>query len=221
MTLSPKDRDDWVARWREGRIQFHVDKVNPVLGRYVDRLLPEEFGCVLVPLCGKSLDLGWLVGRGYEVVGVELVEKAVEDLFSEIGGNPNISSQGKFQSWQGNGLQVLVADLFELDANVIGKFDAIWDRAALVALRPSDRDHYARNLQEFLRPNGRILLSTISFDPSKMEGPPFSVSANEVRRHFGNSLTVEKLEENINIDPNQCFTENGIDRVLEEVWLIS
>ena len=221
MTLSPKDRNGWVTRWREGRIQFHVDKVNPILDRYVDRLLPEGSGRVLVPLCGKSLDLGWLVEHGHEVVGVELVEKAVEDLFNGIGGSPTISPQGEFQSRQSNGLEVLVGDLFELDANVSGKFDAIWDRAAFVALRPSDRDRYAPHLQEFLRPNGRILLSTISYDGSKMEGPPFSVSANEVRRRFGNSLSVEKLEESINTDPNPCFTENGIGRVLEEVWLIS
>ena len=221
MTLSPKDRNGWVTRWREGRIQFHADIVNPMLDRYVDRLLPEGFGRVLVPLCGKSLDLGWLVEHGHEVVGVELVEKAVEDLFNGIGGSPTISPQGEFQSWQSNGLEVLVGDLFELDANVSGKFDAIWDRAAFVALRPSDRARYAPHLQEFLRPNGRILLSTISYDGSKMEGPPFSVSANEVHRRFGNSLSVEKLEESINTDPNPCFTENGIGRDLEEVWLIS
>ena len=221
MTLSPKDRNGWVTRWREGRIQFHVDKVNPILDRYVDRLLPEGSGRVLVPLCGKSLDLGWLVEHGHEVVGVELVEKAVEDLFNGIGGSPTISTQDVFQSWRSDGLEVLVGDLFELDANVSGKFDAIWDRAAFVALRPSDRDRYAPHLQEFLRPNGRILLSTISYDGSKMEGPPFSVSANEVHRRFGNSLSVEKLEESINTDPNPCFTDNGIGRVLEEVWLIS
>ena len=221
MTLSPKDRNGWVTRWREGRIQFHVDKVNPILASYVDRLLPEGFGRVLVPLCGKSLDLGWLVEHGHEVVGVELVEKAVEDLFNGIGGSPTISTQDVFQSWRSDGLEVLVGDLFELDANVSGKFDAIWDRAAFVALRPSDRVRYAPHLQEFLRPNGRILLSTISYDGSKMEGPPFSVSANEVHRRFGNSLSVEKLEESINTDPNPCFTENGIGRVLEEVWLIS
>ena len=53
-----------------------------------------------------------------------------------------------------------------------------------------------------------------------MEGPPFSVSADEVHRHFENNLSVVKLEENINTDPNPCFTESGLDRVLEEVWLI-
>ena len=106
MKLSPKDRDGWLTRWQEGRIQFHVDKVNPILDRYVDRLLPEGFGRVLVPLCGKSVDLGWLVDRGHEVVGVELAEKAVEDLFRELGRNPTITTPGAFQSCRSDGLQV-------------------------------------------------------------------------------------------------------------------
>ena len=220
MTLSPKDRDGWLTRWREGRIQFHVDTVNPILDRYVDRLLPEGFGRVLVPLCGKSVDLGWLNKQGHEVVGVELVEKAVEGLFKELGRNPTITTQGAFQSWRSDGLEVLVGDLFELDAEVTGKFDAIWDRAALVALRPSDRDRYASYLREFLQSTGYILLCTISYDESKMEGPPFSVCADEVHRHFENILCVEKLEGAINTNPNPCFTESGLDRVLEETWLI-
>ena len=220
MTLSPKDRDGWLTRWREGRIQFHVDTRNPILDRYVDRLLPEGFGRVFVPLCGKSVDLGWLDEQGHEVVGVELAEKAVEDLFKELGRNPTITTQGAFQSCRSDGLEVLVGDLFELDAEVTGKFDAIWDRAALVALRPSDRDRYASHLREFLQSNGYILLCTISYDESKMEGPPFSVCADEVHRHFENILRVEKLEEGINTNPNPCFTESGLDRVLEETWLI-
>ena len=220
MTLSPKDRDGWLTRWREGRIQFHIDTVNPILDRYVDRLLPEGFGRVFVPLCGKSVDLAWLDEQGHEVVGVELAEKAVEDLFKELGRNPTITTQGAFQSCRSDGLEVLVGDLFELDAEVTGKFDAIWDRAALVALRPSDRDRYASHLREFLQSNGHILLCTISYDESKMEGPPFSVCADEVHRHFENILRVEKLEGGINTNPNPCFTESGLDQGLEETWLI-
>ena len=145
-----------------------------------------------MPLCGKSVDLGWLDEQGHEVVGVELAEKAVEDLFKELGRNPTITTQGAFQSCRSDGLEVLVGDLLELDAEVTGKFDAIWDRAALVALRPSDRDRYVPHLREFLQSNGHILLCTISYDESKMEGPPFSVCADEVHRHFENFLRVDK-----------------------------
>ena len=32
---------------------------------------------VIVPLCGKSLDMLWLAEQGYSVVGLEMVEEAV------------------------------------------------------------------------------------------------------------------------------------------------
>jgi thiopurine S-methyltransferase len=220
MTLPSEDRDDWVLRWRQGRIQFHSVKVNPILERYVNRLLPEGLGRVFVPLCGKSVDLSWLVAQGYEVVGIELVEEPVKSLFNENRQSPSISTYGGFQSWESGALTVLLGDLFELDAKVSGEFDAIWDRAALVALRPSVRARYTTHLEKFLRRDGRILLCTISYDESKMDGPPFSVSTSEVSRHFGGKFRVEKLEEFINNDPNLCFRENGIDRIVEEVWLI-
>ncbi len=40
---------------------------------------------VLVPLCGKSVDLLWLVGQGCDVTGVELSEIAVRAFFAEAG----------------------------------------------------------------------------------------------------------------------------------------
>lgn len=220
MALSPRDRDGWLARWREGRIQFHVDKVNPILKRYVDHLLPEGASRVFVPLCGKSVDLSWLAEQDHEVVGVELAEKAVEELFERLRRHPVITTHGTFQSWRSDGLEVFVGDIFELDATVTGKFDGIWDRAALVALRSLDRDRYASHLRKFLRPSGHILLCTIAYDEFKMEGPPFSVSGDEVHRHFRHILPVSKLEKNIITDLSPCFTENGLDRVLEEIWLI-
>ena len=170
MKLSPKDRDGWLTRWREGRIQFHVDEVNPILDRYIDRLLPGGSGRVLVPLCGKSVDLGWLVKQGHQVVGVELVEKAVDDLFKELGRSPTISTQDVFQSWRSDGLEVLVCDLFELDTEFIGKFDAIWDRAALVALRPSDRDCYAPTFGSSCSPMAKYY-----FAPFPMMSPKWMV----------------------------------------------
>ena len=45
---------DWIARWRDGRIAFHEGHANTFLDRYIARFA----GCrrVLVPLCGKAED---------------------------------------------------------------------------------------------------------------------------------------------------------------------
>ena len=77
----------WQARWARSEIGFHLSEVNPYLQRYWPALGLPEGARVLVPLCGKSLDLAWLVGQGYQVVGVELAPRAVEDFFTEHGCN--------------------------------------------------------------------------------------------------------------------------------------
>ena len=69
--------DFWLERWSEGRIGFHLPRVNPHLERHHDVLSPR---CrVLVPLAGKTLDLWWLREQGHEVTAVELLGDATRD----------------------------------------------------------------------------------------------------------------------------------------------
>lgn len=67
--------DFWQARWQRNEIGFHLSEVNPYLLRHWPTLGLSADSRVLVPLCGKSLDLSWLAGQGHAVLGVELAEK--------------------------------------------------------------------------------------------------------------------------------------------------
>ena len=82
MTLSSEEREAWLTRWREGRTHFHLNQVHPALMRYISQV--QSGARILVPACGKSLELGWLKGQGYNVVGVELAEQAVSELFEQL-----------------------------------------------------------------------------------------------------------------------------------------
>ena len=78
------DYEDWDERWREGRIPFHQHDVTDLLARHGQRVWGvEPLGRVLVPLCGKSLDMVHLADRAASVVGVEYVEQAVQEFFAE------------------------------------------------------------------------------------------------------------------------------------------
>ncbi|WP_261863761.1 hypothetical protein [Psychrobacter sp. JCM 18900] len=55
--------------------------VNPLLIEYFNRLNLTAGSRIFVPLCGKSIDMVWLATQGYDVVGVELVETAVQEFF--------------------------------------------------------------------------------------------------------------------------------------------
>ena len=77
---------DWGDRWHEGRIPFHQSNVTDLLAQHAEHVWgTESMGRVLVPLCGKSLDMVFLADRADSIVGVEFVEQAVKDFFAEQG----------------------------------------------------------------------------------------------------------------------------------------
>jgi len=218
MTLSSEDREAWLARWREGRTRFHLDQVHPALMRYISQL--PSGARILVPLCGKSLDLGWLKDQGYNVVGVELAEQAVSELFEQLEVEPTRTPDGPFEIWESPGLSVYVGDIFELTADLAGTFDALWDRAALIALNPTDRTRYAPHVSSFLKKDSSVLLSVVHYDQQKMGGPPFSVTDDEIYRLYAACQSLEKLQSKNVTSRNPMFIEAGLDTVTENLWLI-
>ena len=72
------DEDFWQRRWACNEIGFHLSEVNPYLQQFWPALNVASGAQVLVPLCGKSLDMIWLAEQGYRVLGVELAQAAVE-----------------------------------------------------------------------------------------------------------------------------------------------
>ena len=59
----------WHERWALGQIGFHQERVHPALPAHEDVFLGAEGLSVLVPLCGKSLDLLWLLEQDLRVTG--------------------------------------------------------------------------------------------------------------------------------------------------------
>lgn len=89
------DTSFWLERWESNRIAFHKSEANPLLVKYFQELDLAKGSCVFVPLCGKTLDIAWLLAKGYRVAGAELIEIAIEQLFAELGVEPKISEAGE------------------------------------------------------------------------------------------------------------------------------
>jgi len=137
---------------------------------------------VLVPLCGKSADLEWLVVQGHEVVGVELSEIAAQAFFAERNISPTRREQGRFVTYEHGALSILVGDFFETTPELTGYCDGVYDRAALIALPADLRAQYAAHLPSLLAPKARELLVTLHYDAPG--GPPFDVSPEEVAQLY-------------------------------------
>ncbi len=207
------DADFWHQKWQAKQIGFHNAEPNPLLLAHIDKLALAAGSRVFVPLCGKTLDIGWLLAGGYEVVGAELSELAVSELFQELGVVPRIQSVGGFRHYHADGLDVFVGDIFQLDAVTLGRVDAVYDRAALVALPAAMRNSYPRHLMQITRTAPQLLI-TYDYDQTQIAGPPFSVSVEEVHSHYADAYRITALE--------HLEVEGGLKGVpsRETVWLL-
>jgi len=227
---------DWARRWEKKQTGWHKDAVHPHLASFVERwdsaaratavrdgkADASTAPTVLVPLCGKSVDLLWLYQRGFRVIGIEFVPQAILEFFLETPTFPNwrcetlSPADGKdagrspirrYVAGEGDRLQILQADILspQLDRDFLrrhcgvtggdGGVDAIWDRASLVAMNPHTRRSYAASLRRMGKAKGlQQLLNIFHYDQSLMAGPPFSVSEEFVRETLYPSSEGTKVE---------------------------
>jgi thiopurine S-methyltransferase len=179
----------WHQRWEKNEIAFHEGKANPLLVKHLHELSVAKGRRIFLPLCGKTLDISWLLSNGYRVAGAELSQLAIEQLFMELGVQPEISTAGELEQWSAKNLDIFIGDIFALSRKLLGPVDAIYDRAALVALPGDMRDRYTGHLIEITGKAPQLLIC-YEYDQRVMDGPPFSVSNEEVKRHYAGKYDV-------------------------------
>lgn len=212
-------RADWESRWDEGRTAFHRTEVNELVGKYADRVWGDDpLGQVLVPLCGKSVDMAFLAERAGSVVGVEYVEQAVDEFFAEQGLVPRVES-GKYNRHRAGPYTIYVADFFDITTDLTGTNDAALDRASLVTLDARGRPRYVEHLHSLLSEGARSLLVTFDYDQSQMSGPPFAVSDDEVERLFSPGFELELLECRDVLGPQ--FRARGLTGMTESAFVLT
>jgi len=219
----------WHNRWQENRIGFNQSEMNPLLIKYWSALNVSAGSRVFVPLCGKSIDMVWLAAQGYDVVGVELVESAVQAFFAEQDiqpivhqhrENPNIKYyQGKLED-SGRTITLWVADIFALTSKDIGNINAVYDKAALIALPANMRFAYNEQVRQLsIDTNNQAasqLLLTLNYDQSKKDGPPFSINHEQVQQYYSEHYQITELAN----EPASIGSATELE-VTEHVWLLS
>jgi thiopurine S-methyltransferase len=187
------DANFWLARWAENDIGFHQSRPHPLLIKYSKDLSLREGSRVFLPLCGKTSDIPWLLSKGYQVAGAELAPMAVDQLFADLKMKAHISDAGQTRRYSAKDIDIFVGDIFNLSDKLLGRVDAVYDRAALVALPKEMRDRYAAHLKNISNHASQLLIC-YEYDQKLMEGPPFSVSGEEIRRHYQDSYEITLVE---------------------------
>lgn len=206
------DAQFWHRKWERDEIAFHEAEPKPLLLRHLPVLDLSPGARVFLPLCGKSRDIAWLLDHGYRVAGIELSPIAVEQFFAAIGLSPAASEVGGLRRLEAAGVTIFVGDVLTLGREALGPVDAVYDRAALVALPAAMRERYAAHLPAVSAGTPQLLV-TFDYDPSRLDGPPFCVTETEVRRHYDRAYRVACIE-NRELDRGL----KGFRPVREAVW---
>jgi thiopurine S-methyltransferase len=211
----------WHERWEKNEIGFHQQEFNRHLMNHAHRLELVPGAHVLVPLCGKSLDLLWLAAKGFRVSGIELSERAVEELFIEndLAFKTRAIPGGRLYSHRN--LSVYCMDFFDFDLELIPRPDAVYDRASLVALPAGMRPDYCKRLAAMMPVGCRSLLVTLDYPPDEMNGPPFAVSTREVRALLEAWFEFDLIHSEDCLPREPRFAKKGLTYLHEHVMLLS
>ncbi len=155
--------DFWHERWRAGQIGFHQPAVDRHLAQYWPNLGLARSSHVFVPLCGKSLDLLWLLEQGHRVSGVELSTIALESFCMENRVPARRRPGEGFDVYEAANLKLHRADIFLLDPARLGPVDAVYDRAALIAWPPQLRSAYVEHMAALTVSGTQTLLVTLEY----------------------------------------------------------
>ena len=191
----------WHSKWQKNEIGFHEPEGNALLVKYSSFLIGDDSPSssssrIFVPLCGKTRDIGWLLAQGCEVVGAELSEVAITQLFEELGVEPTISTSNNGKVYTKDGLTVYVGDIFKLTSSDIGNVTGVYDRAALVALPSPLREQYSAHLIAITQCAPQLIIS-FDYDQNEMAGPPFSVNEKTVDSLYSADYNIQRLERSV------------------------
>ena len=184
--------DYWLDVWVQDKLPFHQASVNPLLEKYWPSLQVIRGANILVPLCGKTSDLIFLANAGYHVIGAELSEIACEAFFVENKITFKKDKINNFTRYYSDQIEIYCGDFFQLSAAMLPSIDAVYDRAALIALPNNLRPSYAKHLTNLMN-SGSQMLCIVHQSPDLVQGPPFLVPQEEIMDLYGECFQITEI----------------------------
>jgi methyl halide transferase len=167
----------WETLYSERGDGWELGGPHPSLVHLVETTAPPR-GRVAVPGCGRGHDARFLASRGYEAVGFDFADAAVQ-------------AARRLATQQGVDVRFEQRDIFTLDRDHAHAFDGIWEYTCYCAIDPRRRLEYLNVMATILKPGGWFLGC---FFPVRSGGggPPFPVSRSEIRKVLSPRFRIER-----------------------------
>lgn len=212
--------DYWIEGWEQGRTGFDQSEPHRWLPEHWASVEVANDAVVFVPLCGKTVDMVWLAEQGHRIIGVEVSEIAVVGFFDMVGLTPEVEVIGPLSAYRAGPYEIWRGDLFEVPATVFDRVDVVYDRASIVALPPQIRQRYTQMLSTQLRGDAPWYLVSFTYDQSEMDGPPFSVTLEEIDALLADEFDIETVVDESVIERAAAMQERGLTEMRETLSIL-
>lgn len=164
----------------------------------------------------------WLSTQGASIIGVDLVEQAINEFISEHTLSLDKVATETITHYTNDQWHLIHGNIFEATVAQIGIVDAIFDRAALVALPLDTRVNYTKHCLSLLKEGGKILLITYDSPAADHQGPPFPVRKGTVERLYAEATSCVQIDEVIThkVDDERLQKRN-LDWSRANIWEIT
>ncbi|KAK2155941.1 hypothetical protein LSH36_226g02003 [Paralvinella palmiformis] len=177
MTYKQDEPQYWLDKWQRGNTDWHLRDVNPWLYSNIHLLTGgREHIKVFIPLCGKSVEIKWLADMGHTVVGVDVSSIGMQEFFSDMALTYTVNP---------------VPELLLFCSTLEGLFDAVWDRAAMVALSPELMEKYHITVESLMAPSCQYIVELFDY---AHPGKPSSSYNVDVLERFTSQYFKEKFD---------------------------
>jgi thiopurine S-methyltransferase len=208
----------WQQRWKDKNIDFHQAKPNSLLVKCLPMLALKIDTGVFVPFCGASVDMVYLMQQGYHIIGSEISQLACEQFFEEQQLAYELIKIDGFTLYESEKIKIYCGDHYQLKPEWFSNVSAVYDRAAFVAVEPSQRAAYIEKLYQLV-PNFKSLLIVQEYDESAKQGPPFSLNEQQVINYY-QPLSIKKLAQTDHSPTTENLRGRGFVAALECCYLL-
>ncbi|KAG0284637.1 hypothetical protein BGZ96_011025 [Linnemannia gamsii] len=165
-----KQEDGWNELWRREIHPWDKGTPSPALIEVIEKKpisaqIPKS-GNVLVPGCGRGVDVFYLGNEHRKAYGLDISPIAVQqckDIRTEKGISESVA-------------EFIVGDFFKFDTPA-GGFQLVYDYTFFCAIPPTLRADWGRRMSEIIPKDG-ILITLMFPIGTHTDGPPFAVSVD-------------------------------------------
>jgi len=170
----------WEKSYKSGEMGWDIGEPTPIFKNWIQTQKESLSICILG--AGNGWDALHFAEKGHEVTAVDFAKSAVL--------NMNVAAAKR-----GLQLNILHADIFNLDKIFTNTFDIVLEYTCFCAIDPDQRKDYIRLVNNILNPFGKFVGLLFPIDKKlNDDGPPFGVDINSTIELFEKYFILVKKE---------------------------